>query len=249
MNAQYLVRFDDICPTMNWEMWSRIEKVLVDFGVSPILAVVPDNRDRKLMVAPSNPKFWDGVRNWQAKGWSIGLHGYQHLYVTRECGMSGFAGKSEFSGVAPEQQASKLREAIEIFRREAVTPEVWIAPAHSFDASTVAALARLGIRIISDGFALAPHVDDGSMFWIPQQLWKFRWRPHGIWTVCYHHNLWSEADFLRFCHDIERYRHAITTLSDVKIRYSSRRNDFLDKCYSNAHRAVLALKRRVRVPA
>src|SRR5438093_13646810 len=118
MSAQYLVRFDDICPTMNWTMWSRIEKVLVKFRIAPILAVVPDNQDKKLMIAQPNPAFWEGVREWQARGWSIGLHGYQHLYSNGESGILGFARKSEFAGVAPEQQETKLRQAAEIFRRE-----------------------------------------------------------------------------------------------------------------------------------
>ena len=25
----YLVRFDDVCPTMDWETWNKVEKVLV----------------------------------------------------------------------------------------------------------------------------------------------------------------------------------------------------------------------------
>ena len=47
-HATYLVRFDDICPTMNWEAWEQVENVLVSEGIRPILAVVPDNRDENL---------------------------------------------------------------------------------------------------------------------------------------------------------------------------------------------------------
>ena len=79
MPARYLVRFDDICPTMNWAAWSRIETVLDRHGVAPILAVVPDNRDPKLMVDNSRADFWARVRGWQTKGWTIALHGFQHL--------------------------------------------------------------------------------------------------------------------------------------------------------------------------
>jgi len=242
MSAQYLVRFDDICPTMNWSMWSRIEEILLKFGISPILAVVPDNQDQKLMVAPSNPSFWERVRGWQARGWSIGLHGHQHLYLSRNRGLHGFAPKSEFAGLAPDLQENELRKAIEIFRREGVTPEIWIAPAHSFDDSTISALRRLGIRIISDGFALAPYIDPSSMLWIPQQLWRFRWRPQGVWTVCYHHNVWSERGFLQFCRDVERYRATITSLIDVRNRYGARPHHFVDRLYSTIHRALLAVK-------
>ncbi len=48
MTSKYLIRFDDLCPTMNWDMWSRIESVLLEHKISPLLAVVPDNQDRKV---------------------------------------------------------------------------------------------------------------------------------------------------------------------------------------------------------
>lgn len=242
MSAQYLIRFDDICPTMNWNMWSRIEKVLINLGIAPILAVIPDNHDQKLMIASSNPGFWESVRRWQANGWSIGLHGHQHLYLNREGGILGFSRKSEFAGLAADRQENKLCKAVDIFVREEVVPELWIAPSHSFDESTITILANLGIRTISDGFALAPYIDERRMLWIPQQLWNFRWRPYGVWTVCYHHNLWGEADFIRFCRHIERYRQAITSVRNVKSRYSTRQYRFLDRVYSNVHLSILAAK-------
>ena len=36
MTAQYLIRFDDICPTMNWAIWSRIEAVLLESLLQPL---------------------------------------------------------------------------------------------------------------------------------------------------------------------------------------------------------------------
>ena len=54
----YLVRFDDVCPTMDWETWNKIEKVLVAEGIKPIMAVVPDNKDEKLKFAEENKNFW-----------------------------------------------------------------------------------------------------------------------------------------------------------------------------------------------
>ena len=48
--TKYLLRFDDICPTMNWKVWSEIEAALVQRDLKPILAVVPDNQDQVLKV-------------------------------------------------------------------------------------------------------------------------------------------------------------------------------------------------------
>lgn len=65
--ARYLVRFDDICPAMNWDMWGKIETVLRENGVKPILAVVPDNKDPLLDVGAPVSDFWERVRGWQGR--------------------------------------------------------------------------------------------------------------------------------------------------------------------------------------
>ena len=59
-DARFLLRFDDLCPTMNWAMWDAIEAHLVRMEVRPILAVVPDNRDPKLVAGPPK-RFAQGI--------------------------------------------------------------------------------------------------------------------------------------------------------------------------------------------
>jgi hypothetical protein len=213
--ARYLVRFDDICPGMNWPRWRQIEGILDVNGVKPLLAVVPQNEDAKLDVGERAPDFWQHVRKWQARGWTIGLHGYQHLYATRDAGIVGLNDRSEFAGLPAAEQADKLSRAVAIFREQSIRPDVWIAPAHSFDAATVAALKDLGIDAISDGFFLSAHRDARGMLWVPQQIWSFRYRPFGLWTVCYHHNGWSDDDLRRFERDIIDYRTRITSFAEV----------------------------------
>src|SRR5687767_4013101 len=128
---QYLLRFDDICPTMNWGVWTEIERILVGCGVKPVLAVVPDNRDPMLEVDLPVHDFWDRVRAWQKRGWTIALHGFQHRYVTPNAGICGLSNKSEFAGLRVEEQREKLRRAMEIFKREGIVARVWIAPGHT----------------------------------------------------------------------------------------------------------------------
>ncbi|HYM79474.1 MAG TPA: DUF2334 domain-containing protein [Candidatus Dormibacteraeota bacterium] len=247
--ARYLIRFDDLCPTMNWSMWARIESLLIEQEIRPFLAVVPDNQDRKLAVAPGHPGFWKEVRKWQARGWTIGLHGYQHTYVTQDAGLIGIQRRSEFAGLPSAEQEDILLKALDIFHAERVDPQVWIAPAHSFDRNTVAALVKTGLSVISDGLALEPHADEDGVFWIPQQLWRFRWRPFGVWTVCCHHNHWSEQQFERFQSDIRKYWNAITDLDSVRRAYSCRRRGVMDSFYSAAHSAVFSLRAQRRASA
>src|SRR5437879_1509958 len=205
MRARYLLRFDDCCPTMNWDVWAEVERILLEVGIKPILAVVPDNHDEKLRVSEPNLCFWDKVRSWQARGWTIGLHGYQHLYVTRDAGVLGVNRSSEFSGLSYAEQKSKLRQALDVFEREYVVPDLWVAPGHSFDKTTTQVLFELGIQRLSDGFSLYPYLDSRGMMWVPQQLWRFRKMPLGIWTVCFHLNHWTPTDVARFRSDVEKF--------------------------------------------
>ena len=214
MSARYLVRFDDICPEMNWVTWAKIEIILRRHDVKPLLAVVPDNRDSSLMVDVPNPSFWKSVREWQAEGWAIGLHGHQHRYSTDSGGIIGLNKRSEFAGLSREHQATKLDLGLAIFAREQVTADAWIAPGHSFDENTVRLLNSRGLRIISDGyFSKVVHYMGAS--WIPQQLWRFEKKHSGVWTVCYHHNAWTDADILKFEQDISKNRGDIVSMAEL----------------------------------
>ena len=105
-NKFFVLRFDDICPTMRWDIWSEIEEALVSSGVKPILAIVPDNRDLVLQRGPPARDFWQRARHWQDLGWTIALHGYQHLYVARDGGLVTRRKKSELGTIVPLTWAS-----------------------------------------------------------------------------------------------------------------------------------------------
>src|SRR5882724_5893279 len=154
--ATYLLRFDDLCPTMNWQVWSEIEAILIQHQVKPMLAVVPDNLDSTLQVGAPLQGFWERVRQWQARGWTIALHGHQHRYLTRKAGIVAIRKKSEFAGLTVAEQEEKLRLGVQVFQREGITPRVWVAPGNSFDRVTVALLPKFGIHIICDGYFRTP---------------------------------------------------------------------------------------------
>ena len=223
-----LLRFDDICPTMRWSIWNDVEKILVRTGVKPILAVVPDNRDEDLIFDPPDANFWKRVRAWQERGWTIGLHGYQHRYVTSTPGMFGRMPRSEFAGLPQEVQEAKLRQALQVFHDHDVSPELWVAPAHSFDANTIVALSKVGMRTISDGYALYPYKDSAGMTWIPQQVGRFRRLPFGVWTVCHHINDWTSREIARLDHDLSNFTGHFASMPDILQSYSQRRRNWLD---------------------
>jgi len=156
---------------MNWTIWSRIDEILTIRRIKPILAVIPDNRNPAFFIEKGYQSFWDYIRERQRHGWSIGMHGYQHLYVTRCSGILRLNPFSEFAGLPEEEREAKISKAIEVFKANDVRPELWVAPAHSFDEVTIKVLKKYGIGVISDDFSLYPYVDDNGMLWIPQQLW------------------------------------------------------------------------------
>jgi predicted deacetylase len=238
--AQYLIRFDDICPTMHWAMWRRVEAVLLANKVRPILAIVPDNQDPVLMVDAPARDFWHQARQWHARGWTIAMHGHQHRYTEPTGGILPISDKSEFAGLPPVDQQAKLRAARQIFEREGLAPEAWVAPSHSFDWATVQALCEVGIKVISDGLARLPFDEPAGVTWVPHQMWRFSPRRSGVWTVGYHLNHWPEAEFRRFEADVERHRRDFTTLPSVVSRYRGRRRTAGDRWFQRV--ALLRLK-------
>jgi len=243
--GSYLIRFDDICPEMNWAVWEKIESILDKNNVRPVLAVVPDNQDPHLKVNNPRQDFWDRVRAWQAKGWTIGLHGFQHLYVTNDPGLVGLNARSEFAGLSHEVQREKINKALEIFRSQKIRPEVWIAPGHSFDKTTVNVLLENGIKTISDGYFFRPVLHLGAT-WVPQQLWRFRKTKSGVWTVCYHHNNWSDAQLVDLENNIHNYRSQIVSLTDVIKQSNIVSIQWSDRGFQWIWRFSLLMKRTVK---
>lgn len=224
---------------MNWPVWRMVEKLLLEMDVKPILAVVPDNQDETLKVSQENKDFWGEVRIWQARGWTIGLHGYQHRYVTQDAGVVGINKRSEFSCLSLEEQTEKMRRALEIFEREGVKANVWVAPGHSFDETTLLALLSVGIKYLSDGLFLYPHVDSSGMLWVPQQLWRFHYMPAGVWTICCHINRWTMRDIQKLRLDLQHFQQAIVSFPEVVAAYSSRQKTRFDDLYAGLHLSAL----------
>ena len=241
MPSRYVIRFDDICPTMNWPMWQRVERTLARHDIRPIVAVVPDNRDPKLRVASARADFWSVVRDWQSRGWTIGWHGYQHDYCNANAGLVGIHRGSEFAGLDEASQHAKLDAARETFRRNGIDPTIWVAPGHSFDAVTIRVLAEFGIRIISDGFYLRV-VRDGPCVWIPQQLWRLRRMPFGVWTVCLHINSWTDRDVVNFESAVERFSRQIVDVG-LLLRERVPAKTALDAAFSQAYRQLVLSRR------
>lgn len=185
--AQYLLRFDDVCPTMSLNRWEPYVELVREFGIRPILAVVPDNRDPDLDCAEHDPEFWSRTRALESAGATIALHGYRHLCLSKGKSILPLHGLSEFAGVPAVLQRQWIHAGLQILRGRGLDPRIWVAPRHGFDQQTLQALREEGIGVLSDGLARVPFVR-GGVTWIPQQLWSPVEKSKGLWTICVHPN-------------------------------------------------------------
>lgn len=165
----------------------RFLSLVARYGVTPILAVVPDNQDPALKLQSPDPEFWNRMRSYQAAGFTIAMHGYRHLCSSRGKSFLGLHEGTEFAGVDESLQRAWIRRGLEILRGYDLNPRLFVAPRHGFDHSTLRALAGEGLGILSDGFARRPFTRH-EVIWIPQQLWEPVKKSTGLWTICIHTN-------------------------------------------------------------
>lgn len=232
MSARYLIRLDDACHTQSRARWGRIEDLLDRHAIRPIVAVTPDNQDPKLAPDSRDEQFWDKVRSWQARGWTVAMHGHTHVMrPTQAKLLVPFYERSEFAGLSTEAQAEKIDTAWRLFLDERVTPQVWVAPAHSFDVKTLDAVRSCtSIRVVSDGIACDTYRSHGFS-WVPQQLWGLSERSFGLWTVCLHPNTMDDRAIDQFDAQIrDRFRDRIIDFTQVKLR--SRGKTLRDHLYA-----------------
>lgn len=192
-SSRYLLRIDDLCPTVAAHRWRQIAELIDEFAVQPILAIVPDNYDAELLQSPPDPGFWAEMRELESSGATIALHGYRHLCASGGHSMVSLAHHSEFAGVPEDTQRAWIGKGLRILRGHGLSPRVWVAPRHGFDRSTLRALRSEGIETLCDGFARRPFIRTGFT-WIPQQLWAPCAKREGLWTICFHPNTAGEED-------------------------------------------------------
>jgi peptidoglycan/xylan/chitin deacetylase (PgdA/CDA1 family) len=231
---------------MNWSIWLKIDELLERLGINPIIAVIPNNRDRTFYKEKEKENFWDYIKEKQKRGWIIGMHGYQHLCITRSPGIMTNNSCSEFAGLSEEEQERKIVKALEIFKTNNVKPDLFIAPFHSFDYTTLHVLRKYGINVISDGFFLYPGLYY-DVLWLPQQLWNFPKVPPplGVWTILFHHNFWSSYEENQFKEKLLLYKKRIGDPREAISRYEQRKVSSFDKIFNYTWRKILSMRARL----
>ena len=203
--GKYIMRLDDACERRNIENWDRIESLLDEYGIKPLVGVIPCCHDQAMEKYPEDVNFWERCHAWHDKGWTVAMHGYNHVYTTQNGGINPVNKRSEFAGVPYEIQKEKICQGVLLMKEHGINPQVFFAPSHTFDCNTIRALKTASnIRIISDTVATDAYYADGFTF-IPQQSGKVRALPFKITTFCYHPNDMSETSFQQLETFLKRY--------------------------------------------
>ncbi len=191
----YILRLDDASEFRDVEKWQRMENLLDKYGVRPIFGIIPDCKDPELLVYPKDELFWEAVNRWIEKGWTPAMHGYQHLFKTKNGGINPVNNYSEFAGVPYEEQCEMIRSGYDIIKQHDIDAKIFFAPAHTFDNNTLKSLKeKTDIRIISDTVANDVYFCDG-IYYIPQQSGCVRKLSLKTVTFCYHPNSMNDNDF------------------------------------------------------
>lgn len=220
MSVKYIFRLDDATAFSDIEKWQLLEEIFDDFGIKPLVAVTPDNKDPGLFYKKENSDFWKQVNDWKKKGWEIAMHGYQHLYheVDKKTLLIPYYDRSEFAGLKIEDQRKKISKSISIFHSHGINPKVWVAPSHSFDELTLKAIKKeTQIDTISDGIAIYPYTYNGFIF-VPQQLWDVKKKFFGVWTICLHPDTMTHEDIAQVRKKIQKMKiyENIALIKDLK---------------------------------
>lgn len=240
---QYLIRLDDASEYMDVEKWNKVAAVLNKYRVRPIFGIIPNNRDPKMTGAyVQNKSFWDTAHRWIGQGWIPALHGYDHKYITSDGGINPVNNYSEFAGVPYDEQAMKMREGYRILLEHDIRPDIFFAPAHTYDENTILALkSETDIRCISDTVAWDLYKKD-EITYIPLLAGRIRRIPIRVATFCYHPNTMNDNDIRRMDEDIYRNLRYFTGVdfSDVKRGYS-----ITDKMLQKVYFRYRSIKKRI----
>ena len=243
-NTGILIRLDDIAENMNWDLMEKSELLFEEYGIKPILGVIPNNKDNELLSYSKKNNFWEQVRNWRDKGWEIAMHGYTHVYdkICKNEDYFNYGGGSEFCGHTLETQISRIKNGLQKFKNEKIKIRSFFAPNHTYDKNTFIALKNFRINEVIDGYGLMPYIENDIKF-IPQLFYKVFALPFGIQTLQIHLNYWEQKDFDNFEKFIKKHSNKIITYDQAIAKTN---NSFFYKFINTTTKIILRIKRVIK---
>lgn len=206
MSMKIAVRMDDITPDMNWDSFNFFLDLFKKTGITPLLGIVPDSKDKSLAREEARDDFYDIMRALQTKGFILAMHGCHHLYTTKNGGLFPLNRNSEFAGIPYEKQKKMLLYGREKLKKNGIDTDVFMAPSHSYDRNTLRALKETGFTKITDGFGRAPYMYKGITFYpIAFKFDRSLKQKKGVTTLVIHANTVTEQEKERYTRIFREY--------------------------------------------
>ena len=224
------------------DKWEKFEAFFIKNGIKPIVGVVPDNKD-EVLGNEFDQNFWERIRNWENLGWSIAIHGLNHILkpIDETKTFFGFGKKSEFVGLAKKEQKKIIKKSLKLFNSNKVNPKIFMAPSHAFDKITLKSIKEVSsIKLITDGFSFRPFIKDDFIF-IPQQLWSVKKIPFGLYTICIHPTTMNESEIELLLKKIKSISQNIISLEDLNFQKIKEFN-IVDSVFTFFYKIVLRYK-------
>lgn len=240
-----LLRFDDICPTMNWAQWDRAKALLDNRGATALLGVIPDNQDSALKIDEPREDFWNYIKELQSQGYTIAMHGYQHFFDIQASGLATPKKHSEFAGHPYKEQYRRLKEGKKILQKHGIETDVFFAPAHSYDNNTIKALSALGFHYISDGRSFKPYKRYGIIC-LPERSGGIpkMTNSRGYYTAVLHAHEWVREDrkdaWNNFQKLMDNKKNDFVTFNDYKNQPCG--NAWIQRLYEHTYTILAAAK-------
>jgi predicted deacetylase len=215
MSSKFIIRFDDIAPCMAWSKFSGFDALARELDIPLLVGVVPHCLDPNLAREPARADFWDVVRGWVNRGWTVAQHGYTHQYVTNVTGILTIKEQqSELAGLSYEEQYAKLKAGKDILVQQRVWQPVFMAPSHSFDHITLQVLSDLDFRYLTDGYGLYPY-KMGDLTAVPQLFGKPKHLGFGVYTICLHVNEMTQPEIRNILRFMSTHRKQIISFDNA----------------------------------
>ncbi|MBQ0027065.1 MAG: DUF2334 domain-containing protein [Lachnospiraceae bacterium] len=196
------IRLDDITPDMDPEKYKKVEKILDDNGICPLIGVVPFNEDENLKRSSerlTDSEFAEYIKGRLDKKWVVALHGYNHVYTTGKMGIFPLNNFSEYAGVPYEKQLEMLKKGKDKLAEFGVQTDIFMTPAHTYDKNTLKALVDAGFSRVTDGFGSGPYIRKGLTFYpISRKRKECISDKKGYTTLVLHTNTMEDSDIERF---------------------------------------------------
>lgn len=189
------IRLDDITPDMDYTRFNRVREILKKAGIAPLAGVVPFNKDETLHFEEEHDDFVTLLSDLKLDGWCFALHGFNHVYTTKRCGLFPLNNFSEYAGVSYDTQLDMIKRGLIRLKELGITTELFMAPGHSYDNNTLRALRDCNITRMTDGFGSNPYTYKGITFYpIAKRRSDCVSDKEGYTTLVLHTNIMSDDE-------------------------------------------------------